>query len=269
MLCFYPFQAKNGVNPSTLGRRTAAIKYLHEAKNYDSPTKSKLVSAILGGIRRVHGIPPVRKSPLTVNKMLMLLAQVPNNTVKGIRDRDILLIGFNVALRRSELVDLCVEDRDEVHEGLNIIIRKSKTDQESKGQQIAIPREVTASEYCVTALNKWFDVSGIKHGSVFRSVSKWNHVGLAMIRPKSVCLIIKQYTKLAGLNPDEFGGHSLRSGWITSAAEKKGGGASIFKLKEVSRHRSLNILSDYVRKFIERITSLWQKEFPKIISEYQ
>ncbi|MCP3685676.1 MAG: integrase, partial [bacterium] len=119
---------------------------------------------------------------------------------------------------------------EEVKEGLNITISKSKTDQEGKGQYISMPREVTASMYCpVNALSRWLEVSGIKEGPLFRSVSKWGYIGNKAIRPKAVCLVIKHYAEKAGLDSSNFRAHSIRSGWITSAAEK---GATVFKLKE-------------------------------------
>jgi integrase len=53
----------------------------------------------------------------------------------------------------------------------------------------------------------------------------------------------------AGLDPAEFSGHSLRAGFVTSAAET---GASILKLQELSRHKSVDVLSGYVRRVAAR-----------------
>lgn len=245
---FLNSQDKQGFAPSTLNRRLAAIKLAHEAKGFDSPAKSRLVRETLSGIRRKSSTLSVRKEPMTASKMVRLLEAVPSNTTMGIRDRAILLIGFGGALRRSEIVNFKAADIREEPEGLRVFIKRSKTDQEGVGQEITIPREVTSSEYCpVVALNNWLVVSSIKTGFLFRSINKGGVINHRRnrLRPRTICLIIKKYVKLVKMDPDNFGGHSLRSGWITSAAEN---GASVFKLKEVSRHKSLTVLSSYVRR---------------------
>jgi integrase len=63
-------------------------------------------------------------------------------TLTGSRDRAILALGFSGAFRRSELVALDVEDLADDPAGLRVTIRKSKTDQEGRGQQIAVPHGV-------------------------------------------------------------------------------------------------------------------------------
>src|SRR5262249_11757738 len=145
------------------------------------------------------------------------------------------------AFRRSELVALDCKDIEETEAGLKITIRKSKTDQEGQGATIAI---VPGSVACpVAALKSWRDAASITAGPVFRSVRKGGKVGVRL-SAQSVADIVKAAAGSLGLDPAVFAGHSLRSGFLTSAAKR---GASLFKMMDQSRHRSVDTLRGYVR----------------------
>ena len=171
-----------------------------------------------------------------------MLAQIPN-TRTGARDRALLLLGFAGAFRRSELAALMVSDLEFRSEGLRIWLRQSKTDQEGEGQRVAVPHGAT---HCpVTAVRAWMVASGITEGPLFRPFTKGNgRLRPTALTPHSVGAIVKEHAAPAGFEPLEFGGHSLRSGFLTAAAVQ---GASIWKMREVSRHRSLQTLQGYVR----------------------
>lgn len=236
---FLSAEAAKGVRYSTISRRAAAINFAHAAAAMDSPTKAHLVSAALKGIRRTLGVAPTKKAPATAGKLVEMVGHCPESLI-GKRDRALLLLGFAGAFRRSELVALAVADIKEEPAGLRVTIRKSKTDQEGAGHTIAIPR----GRHCpVEALKAWLEAAGITDGPLFRSISKGGKVG-TQLSTKSVAAIVKRYAKAAGLPAAEFAGHSLRAGFLTSAAEA---GASIFKMAEVSRHRTLEVMKGYVR----------------------
>jgi integrase len=191
-------------------------------------------------------VPKDRLAPLTVAltrfaEMIISRALGTGDGVKGIRDRAILLLGFAGAFRRSELVALDVDDVAECETGLRITIRHSKTDQEGAGATIAIVRGSIACP--VAALRAWRDAAGITSGPLFRSIRKGGKVG-ARLSAQSVADVVKAHAENVGLDPALFAGHSLRSGFITSAAKR---GASIFKMMDVSRHRSVDTLRGYVR----------------------
>ena len=165
------------------------------------------------------------------------------DTLTGKRDRALLLLGFAGAFRRAELVALTVADLVFADDGLRVTIRKSKTDQEGAGQVIAIPNGSLL--FCpVTALKRWLAVAGIENGAIFRAVGKGGRVGVAALSDKSVAKRVKHYAGQVGLEAADFAAHSLRAGFVTSAAEA---GASIFKMAKVSRHRSTDVLAGYVR----------------------
>jgi integrase len=164
------------------------------------------------------------------------------DTLTGKRDRALLALGFAGAFRRSELVALTVADFVEAPDGLCITIRRSKTDQEGAGQEIAIPRGYRVRP--VEAIQAWLAASGITEGPLFRPVGKGDRLQDAPLSTFSVAQIVKAHAERAGLDPALFADHSLRAGFLTSAAES---GSSVFKMMEVSRHKSVDVLRGYVR----------------------
>jgi site-specific recombinase XerD len=234
--------AAAGIRPSTITRRVSAIRYAHKLAGFtESPTNTELVKATMRGIRRTIGTAPDRKSPATAQVVASMLALCRADTLIGTRDRALLALGFAGAFRRSELVALEVEDLVECADGLRVTIRRSKTDQEGAGQSIAILRGVRICP--VEAVQTWLARAEISTGLVFRSVLKGGHLG-GPLPPQRVSHRVKHYAKLAGLDPRMFSGHSLRAGFCTSAAEH---GASVWKMMDVSRHKSVNTLRGYVR----------------------
>ena len=239
---FLAAEAKGGAKASTLGRRVAAIRYAHKAAGHEPPTNVEAVKATMRGIRREIGAAKVQKAPATADLLRDMLRACPD-TLKGRRDRALLALGFAGAFRRSELVALRVEDIGEAPDGFRVTIRRSKTDQEGAGQEIAIPRGAKLRP--VDAVRDWLAASGITGGAIFRSINRHGRVADAALSADAVPDIVKHYAAAAGLDPSGFAGHSLRSGFLTSGAEA---GASIFKLMEVSRHRSVDTLRGYVRR---------------------
>jgi site-specific recombinase XerD len=235
---FLAHDVENGSRPSTLGRRVAAIRYAHKLAGHDAPTDDERVKATMRGIRRSLGTAPRKKAPA---ERIISMALAAGDDMKGLRDRALLLIGFAGAFRRSELVALDVEDLEESELGFKVIIRHSKTDQEGMGQTIAIVRGSVACP--VMALKAWLEAAGITTGAVFRSVKKGGAVA-ERLSAQSVADIVKTYAERVGLDPALFAGHSMRSGFLTSAAKR---GASIFKMMDQSRHRSVETLRGYVR----------------------
>jgi len=239
---FAASQAEQGLKPSTISRRLAAIRMLHRASGVETPTSSEIVTATMRGIRREHGAAPARKTAATSDVVLAMLEHVGDD-LKGLRDYSILTLGFASACRRSELASLMVDHVAEVSEGLIITIERSKTDQEGQGQEVAVPR---GSRACpVVALRAWLDAAGIEDGPLFRRLRRGGHVTEDGISPRTIATVVKKYAALAGLDPDRFGGHSLRSGFASSAAAN---GATLFRLMDQTRHRSVETVRAYVRR---------------------
>lgn len=233
---FLAAEADRGTKPSTIGRRLAAIRYAHKLAGHEPPTNSEAVKATLRGIRRTTGSAPVRKAPATADRILAMVGKADAN-VKGLRDRALLLLGFAGAFRRSELVALDIADLQFCDGGLRVTIRKSKTDQEGLGANIAITRGLTACP--VDAVRAWINAAKIKEGALFRPVTRTGKVSARQLSARAVAELVKTYARRAGLKAANFSGHSLRSGFLTSAAAR---GASIFKMMDVSRHKSVDTL---------------------------
>jgi len=240
---FLSDQANAGIKPSTLSRRIAAIRYVHDLGGHPSPTAGRAVRTAMNGIRRTRGTKPSQKAPATAERITKMLEQIPADTMKGTRDRALLLLGFAGAFRRSELVALEVADLAFETEGLRVAIRKSKTDQEGQGHELAIPRGTKLQP--VRAVQGWLKASGITSGPVFRAIDRHGHIRAAALSSHSVALLVKEYAEAAGLDRAEFSGHSLRAGFLTSAADT---GADLLKMMEQSRHRRVETVRGYVRR---------------------
>ncbi|RYY16664.1 MAG: hypothetical protein EON55_03905 [Alphaproteobacteria bacterium] len=120
-----------------------------------------------------------------------------------------IALGFAGAFRRAELVALEIADLAFEPDGMRVHIRQSKTDQEGRGQEIAIPRGTKLRP--VKAVQNWMEAAGIKDGPLFRSIDRHGTVGAAL-SAQSVALIVKQHADRAGLDPRELAGHSLSAG---------------------------------------------------------
>jgi site-specific recombinase XerD len=237
---FLASEVEKGVRPSTIGRRVAAIRYAHKIAGHAVPTDDERVKATVRGIRRTLGTAPRKKAPATAERIISM-ALGTGDGLKGLRDRALLLLGFAGAFRRSELVALDCEDIEQCETGIKITIRHSKTDQEGQGAVIAIVRGSIACP--VAALQAWREGAGGTTGPLFRSIRKGGQLG-GRLTDQSVSDIVKTHAERVGLDPALFAGHSLRAGFLTSAAKR---GASIFKMMDVSRHRSVDTLRGYVR----------------------
>lgn len=238
---FLADQVSLGMKPSTLGRRIAAIKYRHKTAGEDSPTDDERVKAVLRGARRTIGVAPRKLAAATSEKAIGIATLVRPGLV-GLRDRAILLLAFSLAARRSELVDLDVEDIEECPEGLRIRIKRSKTDQEGQGAVVAVCRGSIACP--VKALRDYLDAAQITSGPVFRWIRRGNHITDQRLKAQTICKLVKDHAAKLGLDPNQYGAHSLRAGFATSAAAR---GANLFRIMDVTRHKNVETLKGYVR----------------------
>jgi hypothetical protein len=175
------------LQPSTLGRRVAAIRYAHKLAHLDTPTDSEAVKATLRGIRRTVGAAKGRKAPAVAATMRAMVALAPPG-LKGLRDRALLLLGFAGAFRRSELVALDVAYIAETQTGLLVTIRRSKTDQDGEGVTIAITQGDAACP--ARALREWLDAAGIEAGPILRPINKAGTVSGERLTDRSVAVVV-------------------------------------------------------------------------------
>lgn len=228
---------------ATLERRLVAISQIHKARQLDSPTANIAVRQVLQGIRRRKGVAQEGKAPAMTDDVKAMVAGLPR-TLHGIQERAVLLVGFAGAFRRSEIVGLDVADLAFTRAGLVVYLRRSKTDQEGEGRQVAIPNGSTADTCPVRALKAWLHAASITGGPVFRGVDRAGVVSSSRMSDQTVARAVKRGATRAGLDPALYAGHSLRSGLATSAAAA---GASERSIMNQTGHRSEKMVRRYIR----------------------
>lgn len=227
---------------ATVRRRLAAIAKAHVAIGVDDPTKAEIVRATMRGIRRSLGTAQREAKPILREDLFAMLERT-GGSPKDIRDKALLLIGFAGAFRRSELVGLDVADIEHVRQGLVVMLRRSKTDQEGRGRKIGIPFGRT--RWCpVRHLTDWLDYAGIEDGPIFRPVDRHGHFADQRLSGEAVSIIVKHRAEAAGFDPDAYSGHSLRAGLSTSAVIV---GVSTLSIRRTTGHASDAMLARYVR----------------------
>lgn len=198
----------------------------------------------MAGIRRSHRSAPKRaKSPVMADQIRTILSSLPDSTI-GIRDRALLGIGFGGGLRRSEIVALDAGDVTFTADGVEITIRRSKTDQEGEGRKIGIPHGSSPLTCPVRGLRAWLEHAGITEGPIFRSVNRHGQIAATRLSDKAVALTVKKHAEAVGIDPESVGGHSLRSGFATSAAKA---GKSERSIMNQTGHRSVTVMRRYIR----------------------
>jgi integrase len=227
---------------ATLIRRIGTISKAHEARGLPNPCRSEIVRATLRGVKRTRGIAQREAKPLLREDLFRVLDALGEG-MKGLRDRALLLIGFAGGFRRSEVVGLNYDDVERVRQGVIVMLRRSKVDQEAAGRKVGLPFGRT--RHCpVLALDGWLAISGIEAGPIFRPVDRHGRVDRERLSSEAVSLIIKERVAAAGIEPTGFSGHSLRAGFATSAVQA---GVSTLKVRAQTGHASDAMLTRYVR----------------------
>jgi integrase len=173
------------------------------------------------------------------------MVNVTDESMIGIRDRALILLGFAGAFRRAELVGLNVMDLDFNRDGLTITLRRSKTDQEGQGRRVGIPYGSNPETCPVRVLQWWLDQAAITDGPVFRSLTRHGRVRPDRLSPGDVARVVKKLAVRAGLDSAKYAGHSLRAGHATSAAAS---GASERSIMNQTGHRSVEMVRRYIRE---------------------
>jgi site-specific recombinase XerD len=255
---FLAAEARADLAVNTLRLRHAAVRYLHLLAGYPPPTAAAVVSTTFAGIKRTHRRPVNKKTALVLDRLRAALQAIPE-TLPGLRDRALLLVGFAAALRPSEIARLTLEHLTRHPDGAELFLPWRKNDQDARGTKLWLPQGRT--DLCpVKALEAWLAAAAIAEGPLFRRI--WRlppprvprgakrkpaagryRIGSSPIDTDSIALIVKNCTGLAGFDAAAFAGHSLRRGAISSGVAQ---GVHIARLKQFSGHASLKSLEEYV-----------------------
>jgi site-specific recombinase XerD len=245
---YITYLSTNEAKMSTLKRRMVSIGVIHKLKGHYLDTKHPSIIENIMGIKRRKGSIQKGKKPLLINtlrELINVIDQKNKEEVKKLRDRSIILIGFSGGFRRNEIVSLDYDDLDFVQEGLKINLKKSKTDQFGEGFTKALPY-FDNPQYCpVVSLKKWIDISKITSGAVFRGISKGSKLSENRLTDQTVALLLKKYLNLIGVDSKNYSGHSLRSGFATSAAES---GAEERSIMAMTGHKSTEMVRRYIKE---------------------
>ena len=239
--------ASKDVKISTIKRRLVSIGVIHKVKGYYLDTKHPSIVENIMGIKRRKGSIQKGKKPLFINnlkKIINVIDKQNKDEIKILRDRSIILIGFSGGFRRNEIVSLDYEDLEFVTEGVKINLRRSKTDQFGDGYVKGLPF-FDNNEYCpVISIRKWIKISNINSGPLFRRFTKGSILSTDRLTDQTVALLIKKYLDLVGIDSKNYSGHSLRSGFATSAAES---GAEERSIMEMTGHKSTGMVRRYIK----------------------
>ena len=245
---YLTYLSSKNVKTSTIKRRLVSIGVIHKMKGHYLDTKHPIIVENFMGIKRLKGISQNGKKPLLINDLKEIIDVINKQEepdLKKLRNKALLLIGFAGGFRRNELVSLNFEDLDFVFEGVKIKIKRSKTDQFGEGFMKGIPHFENYLYCPVKNLKNWLNISKIKKGPIFVRFSKGANLTNIRLTDQSVALIIKEYLTKAGVDNKNYSGHSLRSGFATSAAEA---GAEERSIMAMTGHKSSEMVRRYIKE---------------------
>jgi len=242
--------------PDTVRRRLASWSTLTKWRGLIGAFSSPALKSAIRLAVRATPRPKKRKSAKAVTGDILskLLATCSTDSLKDIRDRAILMVGFaSGGRRRSEIAglrrdQLTIEAPITVEGGpplpsLSIHLGRTKTSGMEDYEVVYLTGRP------VDALNAWLVAARIESGTVFRAIDRWGNVSRRAIDPKAINDIVKQRAVLAGLKASEFSAHGLRSGYLTEAANR---GIPLPEAMEQSRHRSVQQASSYYNNATRR-----------------
>jgi site-specific recombinase XerD len=232
------------LKPSSIRRRLAAISKMHSVRGLPNPCAAEPVPSTIRGIEGTLGSRVVAKAPATLDVVEQMVRSCRTDTLEGLRNRALILVGYGAALRRSELVGLHVEDLTWSDTGVTLLLRRSKTDQRGMGQLKALPY-VEGPMCAAKSLLGWIQASGVKAGPIFRGFTVAGTLRTTALTAQAVAVVVKGAIAAAGLDPDQYSGHSLRAGHVTQA---RASGVADSLTMQTTGHKRLETLEMYDRR---------------------
>lgn len=214
-----------GKAPATIAQAMACIRSMHTRAGHDNDPPLRFADLVFRGYKRARayaGAGGQKMAPaLSPTNLRRMIETCDLGTLLGARDRVLLVLGYGLMGRRSELVALNVSDVTEDEVGLLVYIGKSKTDQDAEGETVAVPRGAFDNTDPVAALHRWLEALASREGNptgrLLRSLTKGGGLGRSL-SPGAVSDVVKDRARRAELpNPDSYSAHSLRAGGPTAA----------------------------------------------------
>ena len=193
-------RAESGMCYGTLDGACSAITHRHHQDGLPDPTAHPVVARVRRGLRRIMGTAPRRQAhPLTVAELAQIVASIDTEAPIGVRDSSVLLLGYAAALRPCELAALELADITIDPQGLLISIRRSKTDQEGRGQLVGVATGLHSATDPIRALRAWLDLRPVGPGPVFTRVPAARPISRAGIGTRTVSDLVRNRAQAAGL----------------------------------------------------------------------
>lgn len=244
------------LKPSTLERRLSAILVTHRQAGFALDRRAAAIADVLAGIRRTLGTAPAQKEALSVEDLRDLVAALPD-TLMGLRDKALILLGFAGGFRRSELAALQLRDLVHTSEGLAVVVRRAKEDQIGTGFLKGIGFGAHAETCPVRAVRHWILAARLAPGPLFIRFDRHGNPRPGGISGQSVALIVKRAAEEAGRQRGwsrahreswvaTLAGTSLRAGYVTAASEA---GRTTLQICDMTGHKiGSRALARYMRK---------------------
>ena len=254
-IALYLTEKSSTLKISSLRRRLTAISQIHKMHELEFNAAHVAIRSVWAGIRRAKGTAAEGKAPVRVDDLRLIIFTRPH-TLRGLRDIALLALGFSGAFRRSELVSLNHGDLEFVPEGLKINLRRSKTDQEGAGMVKSVPFGQNPKTCCVRAIQRWLQASGIQSGPIFRPINRHGQIRPRRLTGHAVATLLKDALaeslrsqgipeRQIKIKVKSFSGHSLRAGYVTSAAAE---GAEEHVIMRQTGHKRVDTVRRYIRE---------------------
>lgn len=223
--------AQEGLCAASCKVLLSGIGYWHREQGFDNPTQDAQVKLVSRGIRRSKGTKVEKKAALQGEHIALMVRGIKKNDKAKIRDSAILLIGFSGGFRRSELIDLKISESVFNKKGVKLLISKSKTDQEGEGREVFI-RRIRDCDICpVEALEAWLRIKPVSER-------------LFPFCGRTIADLVKRRARAVGIDPRSVSAHSLRSGFITSAALA---GKNERAIMQIVGHKNVQTMRGYIQ----------------------
>ncbi len=223
---------------ASISRKLAAIRKLHELNNVDLPTNDRAFRAVMEGIKRTKGVRQKQAPAFQMNELKKVLRTMETETHAGMRDKCLILLGFAGAYRRSELVDLNIENVEFNEDGAIITLSRSKTNQYGEAEEKAFFYSPEASLCPIRNLKNWIMRLERSTGPLFVRVRKGDRLTTDRLNDMTVYTTVKKYLG------NKYSAHSLRASFITIA---KVNGADDSEIMRQSKHKTSLMIQRYTR----------------------
>ncbi|MCM2453341.1 tyrosine-type recombinase/integrase, partial [Agrobacterium vitis] len=215
---------------STIERRLSSLSWNYAQRGLMLDRKDRHIATVMAGIRNSHARPPVQKEAVLAEDIIAMIETLDRGSLRGLRDRAMLLIGYAGGLRRSEIVGLDIK-ADQTEDGRGwieifdkgmLVTLRGKTG----WREVEIGRGSSDTTCPVVAVETLITFARLAHGPLFRRVTgQGKSVGPERLNDKEVARLVKRTAMAAGVRGDlseierafKFSGHSLRAGLASSA----------------------------------------------------